>query len=65
MTTEWVATFLFTPKKDGWLRLFVNYRMLNAIRIRDSYPLPRIVECIESLGEETVFSELDAHSQYW
>lgn len=65
VTTEWAAPIVFAPKKDGIMRFCVDYRRLNAIAQRDSYPIPRIDECIDSLGESTVFSTLDANSGYW
>lgn len=55
---------LFAPKKDGNLSSYVDYRRLNAASGLDSYPLPRINEDVESLGEEKVFSTLDGNSCY-
>jgi len=43
----------------------VDYRLLNAVSKRDSYPLPRIDECIDSLGEAKVFSTLPCNAGYW
>ena len=53
--SEWAAPIVFAPKKDGSLRLCIDYRRLNAATIRNSYPIPRIHECIDSLGDATVF----------
>lgn len=50
-TTEWASPIVFVSKKDGILRFCVNYRRLNAVTERDSYPIPTMDECIESLGE--------------
>ena len=63
--SEWAAPVLFVPKKDGRLRFCVDYRKLNEIIVRDSYPLPRMDECIDSLAEAKIFSTLDANSGYW
>ncbi len=63
--SEWAAPVLFDPKKDGKLRFCVDYRKLNTLTVRDSYPLPRMDECIDSLGEATVFTTLDAYAGYW
>ena len=46
-------------KKDGTFRLCVDYRRLNAITVKDSYPLPRIDEILSSLGKARVFASLD------
>ena len=46
-------------KKDGTFRLCVDYRRLNAITVKDSYPLPRIDEILASLGKARYFASLD------
>ena len=48
---EWAALVLFAPKKDGRLRFCIDYRKLNSMTVKDTYPLPRMDECINSLGE--------------
>lgn len=58
-------TIVVVPKKDGTLRICVDYRKLNALTIRDSYPIPHMEECINSLGDATMFSTLDATSGFW
>lgn len=60
--TEWASPIVFAPKEDGTLRFCVDYRKLNAVTKRDSSPIPRMEECIESLDQATVFSTLDANS---
>ena len=64
-TSEWAAPIVFAPKKDGTLRFCVDYRKLNALTVRDSYPIPRMDECIDSLGDAEIFTSLDANSGYW
>ena len=64
-SSEWASPIVFVPKKDGKLRFCVDYRKLNALTIRDSYPIPRMDECIDSLGDAGIFSTLDANSGYW
>ena len=56
---------MFAPKKDGRLRFCIDYRKLNLMTIKDSYPIPRMDECIDSLGNASVFTTLDAYSGYW
>lgn len=62
--SEWALPVVVSTKYDGSLRFCVDFRELNAMIIRDTYPLPRMDECIDSLGDDTVFSSLDANWGY-
>ena len=64
-TSEWVAPVVLPPKKDESLRFCIDYRCLKAVTVRDSYPIPRMDECIDSLGDATIFYTLDCNSGYW
>eukprot|EP00833_Pecoramyces_ruminatium_P005257 jgi/Orpsp1_1/1179289/evm.model.c7180000068770.1 len=55
---------LFRKKKDGTLRLCVNYKKLNDVTIRNSYPLPLIAEIIERVKGAKYFTKLDLRSAY-
>ena len=48
--TNWAASVVFVPKRDGTLWLYLDYRRLNAMTVRDAYPIPKTDECIDSLG---------------
>ena len=56
---------VLVPKTDGSLRFCVDYRRLNSLTIRDSYPLPRMDDCIDSLGDAFLFTTLDCNISYW
>ena len=58
------APILFVRKHDGSLRLCVDYRRLNAITIRNSYPLPRINDLMEVFKGSKIFTRLDLRSAY-
>lgn len=62
--SPWGAPVLFVRKKDGSLRLCVDYRALNRVTSRNTHPLPRIDECLEQLGGARYFSSIDLRSGY-
>ena len=53
------------PKKDGSTRFCIDFRKVNAICGKDSYPLPNIQEIFDQLGGAKIFSTLDLISGYW
>lgn len=62
---EWSFPVVLVPKPDGSPRFCVDYRRLNDLTVNDAYPLPRMDDCIDFLGEATVLSMLDANAGYW
>jgi hypothetical protein len=62
--SPWGAPILFVAKKDGSLRLCVDYRALNKVTQKDRYPLPRIDDLFDQLQGAKVFSSLDLQQGY-
>ena len=58
------APVIFVKKKDGILRLCIDYRQLNKMTIKNRYPLPRIDDLFDQLCGSTVFSNIDLRSRY-
>ncbi|KAB2635965.1 S ribonuclease [Pyrus ussuriensis x Pyrus communis] len=64
-TSPWGAPVLFVRKKDGTLRLCIDYRQLNRLTIKNRYPLPRIDDLFDQLRGACVFSKIDLRSGYY
>lgn len=58
------APILFAKKKDGSLRMCIDYRALNSITVKDKHPLPRIEELFDIMAGAACFSVMDLHSGY-
>ncbi|KAL4354883.1 hypothetical protein GQ457_06G015240 [Hibiscus cannabinus] len=64
-TSPWGAPVLFVKKKDGTMRLCIDYRQLNRVTIKNKYPLPRIEDLFDQLRDASVFSKIDLRSGYY
>ena len=62
--SPWCSNVVLVSKKNGKLRMCVDYRMLNKRSVKDAYALPRIEEVFDVLHGATVFSTLDMKSGY-
>jgi hypothetical protein len=65
-SSPWSAPVLFAlnPKKDGSLRMCVDYRSLNRLTVPDSTPLPNILDNLDKLGAASIFSVVDLESGF-
>jgi hypothetical protein len=63
-TSPWGCPALFVKKKDDSLRLCIDYRPLNAVTIKNKYPLPHIDVLFDQLVGAKVFSKIDLRSGY-
>jgi hypothetical protein len=62
--SPWGAPTLFVKKKYVTLRLYIDYRQLNNMTIKNKYPLPRIDDLFDQLRGATIFSGIDLRSGY-
>ena len=63
--SHWGAPVLFVKKKDGTLRMCIDYRKINKVTVKNKYPLPRIEDLFDQLKGEGVFSKIDLQSGYY
>ena len=63
-SSPYASPIVIVRKKDGSIRLCVDYRKLNAITRRDAFPLRRIDETLDAIGGASFFSTLDLASGY-
>ena len=63
-TSPFGAPILFVQKKDGSLRMVIDYRALNLQTIRNRYPMPRVDEMLELMQGCSVFSTFDLYAGY-
>ena len=63
-TSPWGTPVLFVKRKDGTLRLCIDYRELNKVPVKNKYPLPRIDDLFDQLQGAQYFSKIDLRSGY-
>ncbi|CAF4438852.1 unnamed protein product [Rotaria magnacalcarata] len=63
--SPWASSVLLAAEKDGSLRFCIDYRALNAVTIRDAYPIPRIDDTLDALEEAKFISTIHLRSGYW
>ena len=62
--SPWGAPVIFVKKKDGTMRLCIDYCQLNKMTIKNRYPLPCIDDLFDQLRGAMVFSKIDLRSGY-
>ncbi|GJV21811.1 putative reverse transcriptase domain-containing protein [Tanacetum coccineum] len=63
-SSPWGAPVLFVKKKDGSFRMYIDYRELNKLTVKNCYPLPRIDNLFDQLQGSSVYSKIDLRSGY-
>ena len=62
--SPWGAPVLFVRKRDGTLRLCIDYMQLNKVTIKNKYPLPHINDMFDQVGGSKILSKIDLWSGY-
>ena len=63
--SSWGATVLFMKKKDGTLRMCIDYRQINKVTVKNRYPLSRVEDLFDQLKGASIFSKIDLRSGYY
>ena len=63
--SDWASPMVIVKKKDGSLRICVDYRKLNAVTEMDAYPMPRIDDILDQIGQAKYLTTLDLARGYW
>ncbi|GKF33843.1 putative reverse transcriptase domain-containing protein [Tanacetum coccineum] len=63
-SSPWGAPILFVKKKDGSIRMCIDYRELNKLTVKNHYPLPRIDDLFDQLQGSSIYSKIDLRSGY-
>lgn len=63
--SEWASPCLLVDKPDGTVRFCTDYRKVNSITRADAYPIPRMEDCIDRIGQAKYITELDMLKGYW
>ena len=63
--SEWSSPCLLVPKPDKTFRFVTDFRKVNSVSKSDSYPIPRIDDCIDNIGQAKFVSKFDLLKGYW
>ena len=63
--SEWASPLVVLTKKDGGIRLCVDYRKLNQVIKFDAYPTPRLEKLLDEIGNAQFITTLDLAKGYW
>ena len=63
--SEWASAPVLIRKRDGTVMWCIDYRALTNVTVKDTFPLPLVEDCLDSLSGNVCFSKLDANSAYW
>ena len=63
--SSWASPCVLVPKLDGSIRYCTDYRKVNVLSKTDSFPIPRMDECIDQIGNAEYITKCDLLKGYW
>ncbi|KAL1248067.1 hypothetical protein QQF64_023443 [Cirrhinus molitorella] len=63
--SPWSSPCILVPKSDGSLRFCTDFRKVNSVTKADSFPLPRVEDCVDRVGSSRYVTKLDLLKGYW
>ena len=63
--SEWSSPCVLVPKPDGTYRFCTDFRRVNKVTKSDSYPIPRVDDCIDRIGNARYVTKFDLLKSYW
>lgn len=63
--SAWSSSVVVVPKKDGTMRMCIDYRRLNAVTKKDAYPIPLIDDCLQMAQRAKWYTLIDVKDAYW
>ena len=63
--SDWSSPCIFVPKPDGKFRMCTDYRKVISVTETDSFPVPRMDDCIDSIGQAKYVTNFDLLKGFW
>ena len=63
--SEWSSPCILVPKPDGTFRMCINYRKVNSVTKTDTFPIPRIDDCIDNILQAKYVTKFDLLKGFW
>nr|XP_045603076.1 uncharacterized protein LOC123761177 [Procambarus clarkii] len=64
-SSPWSSPILLVPKPGKKYRFCIDYRQVNKVTVADTYPLPRVEECLNAIGKARYLTKFDLFKGYW
>ena len=64
-SSAWASPIVVVKKEDGQDRLCIDYRKVNQVTVPDNFPLPRVIDCLDTIGNSQFISKIDLMKGYW